>query len=171
MCGKCPFFRQGDRRRPKHKPVPQAQTGRHAFIVMPTIIGIPLHIIIIGMPIAIIAVMRSHIAVIISMVMPAVGIILQTMPSAVISQVIAQHGVGIIIGIIMPLFIIGIGIMVGIVAVGIGICIAVIMIVPLLSACEPWVRLSSGPRLLRSGDRLNRRRWRTVGFLRCRIGM
>jgi len=74
---------------------------------MPTIIGIPLHIIIIGMPIVIIVVMRSHIAFIMSMVMPAVGIILQTMPSAVISQVIAQHGVGIIIGIIMPLFIIG----------------------------------------------------------------
>ncbi|CCG41118.1 hypothetical protein [Magnetospirillum molischianum] len=125
-------------------------SNRHAFIVMPTIIGIPLHIIIIGMPIAIIVVMRSHIAVIMSMVMPAVGIILQTMPSAVISQVIAQQGVGIIIGIIMPLFIIGmvipfiIGIImpfiIGICIVVVGICIAVIMIVPLFSSSGPSVR-------------------------------
>jgi hypothetical protein len=106
---------------------------------MQTIIGMPFIIIIIGMPIAIIAVIRSHIAIIMSMVMPAAGIILQTMPSAVISQVIVQHGVGIIIGIIMPLFIIGIciGIMpfiiIGIMPLfimGIGICMG-ICIMPL----------------------------------------
>jgi len=150
---------------------------------MPTIIGIPLHIIVIGMPIAIIAVMRSHIAFIMSMVMPAVGIILQTMPSAVISQVIAQHGVGIIIGIIMPLFIIGIcmpfimgivmpfiigiimpfiigmvipfiiGICMGIVAVGI--CIAVIMVVPLFPVADPPSALSLTAKMLPCRRRLN----------------
>ncbi|WP_155804457.1 hypothetical protein [Magnetospirillum fulvum] len=166
---------------------------------MPTIIGIPLHIIVIGMPIAIIVVMRSHIAFIMSMVMPAVGIILQTMPSAVISQVIVQHGVGIIIGIIMPLFIIGmvmpfiigivmpfimgmvipfiigiimpfiIGICIGIVAVGI--CIAVIMVVPLLPCGGPSVRPFSSIKMLRCRGALNRSWRRDVGFLRCRVGM
>jgi hypothetical protein len=158
---------------------------------MPTIIGIPLHIIVIGMPIAIIVVMRSHIAFIMSMVMPAVGIILQTMPSAVISQVIAQHGVGIIIGIIMPLFIIGIvmpfimgiimpfiigmvipfiiGICIGIVAVGI--CIAVIMVVPLLPCGGPSVRPFSSITMLRCRVALNRSWRRDAGFLRCRVGM
>lgn len=127
---------------------------------MPTIIGIPLHIIVIGMPIAIIVVMRSHIAFIMSMVMPAVGIILQTMPSAVISQVIAQHGTGIIIGIIIP-FIMGmgmvipfiIGICMGIVAAGI--CIAVIMVVPLFPVADPPSALSLSVKMRPGRKRLN----------------
>jgi len=174
------------------RPCPRPKE-RHAFIIMPTIIGIPLHIIVIGMPIVIIVVMRSHIAFIMSMVMPAVGIILQTMPSAVISQVIAQHGVGIIIGIIMPLFIIGmvmpfiigiiipfimgmvmpfiIGICIGIVLVGI--CIAVIMVVPLCPVADPPSALSlerrcAGP-ALPSTDRGDETSVSSVAAAGCKV--
>jgi len=72
-------------------------------LAVPIIIGMPLQLIIIGIPIAIIIVRRSHIAFIISIVISPTGIILHIMPSPVISTAIAQHGVGIIIGIIaMP---------------------------------------------------------------------
>jgi len=99
---------------------------------MQVIIGMPPHIIIIGMPMFIMAIMRSQAIFIMSMVMPSPGVILQTIPVGVISQVIMQVMVGmpmfmgicIIMGMFigMPMFI---GICMGI---GMGICIAVIMI-------------------------------------------
>jgi hypothetical protein len=99
------------------------------------IIGMPPIIIIIGMPIFIIMHMRSHIAFIMSMVMPAIGIIFIIMPSAVISQVILHMGMFIIMGIGMPMLcimppIIGfiiIGMGIGIISF-MGICIAGIMV-------------------------------------------
>src|SRR5919107_1894402 len=85
----------------------------------------PPHIIIIGMPAAIMAFIRWHISVIISMVMPSVGIMVQTMPLGVISQLMPTIGImpfipimgfmpiiGFIIGIMPP--IIGMGIIIGI---------------------------------------------------------
>lgn len=74
---------------------------------MHIIIGMPPHIIIMGMPQAIIRFMRSQQSFIISMVVPSIGIIVQTMPAGVISQVIMQVGIGImpaIIGIICVMF-------------------------------------------------------------------
>jgi hypothetical protein len=50
--------------------------------------GIPPHIIIIGMPMAIIFIMASQRSFIMSMLMPSMGIILQIMPSLPISMVI-----------------------------------------------------------------------------------
>lgn len=113
---------------------------------MQHIIGMPPHMTIMGMPIFIIAIIRSQHIFIMSMVMPpSMGIILQTIPSAVISQVIMHMGIigmpimGIvgmvppmpIIGIIPPIPIMGIPIM-GIMPIGmvgfIGICMAGIMI-------------------------------------------
>jgi hypothetical protein len=119
-------------------------------IGMHIIIGMPLQLIIIGMPMPIMLIMRVQHSFIMSMDMPAMGFMVQTMPSAVISQVMVQPITGIIIGImlfIMPFImpmppiigicIIGImfmGIMPGIwFIIGIiwaaGICMAVIMIV------------------------------------------
>jgi hypothetical protein len=78
---------------------------------MQHIIGIPQHIIIIGIPIAMHFIMLSQHPFIISMVMPSIGVILHIMPSLVISMVILHIiggfiiGMGIIIGIIfgMPI--------------------------------------------------------------------
>lgn len=104
---------------------------------MQHIIGMPPHIIIIGMPAAIIAAILSQHIFIMSMVMPpSIGIILQTMPASVISIVILHIGIiigGIIIGMPIPPPIIGIIIFIGmgIIPIGIwpiGICIAGIMI-------------------------------------------
>jgi hypothetical protein len=66
--------------------------------------GIPPHIIIIGMPIDIILFIMSQRAVIISIEAASIGIILQTMPSFCISQVIFAI-IGIIIGMGMPFII------------------------------------------------------------------
>jgi hypothetical protein len=83
---------------------------------MHIIIGIPLHIIIIGAPMAIIELMASQRSVMRDIIEGSVGIIFMTMPSLVISHDIL-HAIGIIapiiIGIIMPMpgimpFIIGI---------------------------------------------------------------
>jgi hypothetical protein len=71
---------------------------------MHIIIGIPAQLIIAGMPIAIIAFMALQRSVIICIDEASIGIIRQTMPSFVISQVIRHmSGIAIIIGIIgMP---------------------------------------------------------------------
>ena len=71
------------------------------------IIIMPPQAIMQGMPMAIIAIMRSQASVNAGMVMPPTGIILHIMPSAVISQVMVAIIIGIIIcciicGIIMP---------------------------------------------------------------------
>ncbi len=105
------------------------------------IIIMPPQAIMQGMPMAIMAIMRSQASVNAGMAMPPIGIILQTMPSAVISQVMLAIIIGIIIicGIIMlgimPGIILGIimfGIMPGIIICGImlgiiGIAVAVFM--------------------------------------------
>jgi len=53
---------------------------------MHIIIGIPPHTIIIGTPIAIMAFMALHRSAIVPMPEPSMGVILQTMPSFVISK-------------------------------------------------------------------------------------
>ena len=63
--------------------------------------GMPLHIIIIGAPIAIMEFMASQHSFIIAMSVPSIGIILQTMPSLPISQVIRQVIIRAIMGIII----------------------------------------------------------------------
>lgn len=55
---------------------------------MHIIIGIPGHIIIAGIPIAMVKFMRSQQSFIISIAMPSIGFIVQTIPSGVISQLI-----------------------------------------------------------------------------------
>lgn len=105
-------------------------------------------IIIMGIPMPIMAIMRSQHIFIISMVMPAIGVIFIIMPSLVISQVMCAIGMFIIfiIGIMPPIMgiippIIGIGICmgIGICIIGIisfmGICIAGIMVVILATGC------------------------------------
>jgi hypothetical protein len=75
---------------------------------MHIIIGIFEHIIIAGIPIDIAAFMRSQQSFIMSMAMPSIGFMVQTMPSAVISQVMVHIIIGIGIGIpIMPFIIMG----------------------------------------------------------------
>jgi len=80
------------------------------FVIAHIIIGMPpQHIIIIGIPAVIMAIMRSQHCVNISIVMPAIGFISQVMPSGVIVQVICAIIIGIIPFIIgIMLFIIGI---------------------------------------------------------------
>jgi hypothetical protein len=74
---------------------------------MHIIIGIPPHDIIAGMPIAIIAFIALQRSVIMSMPDASIGMILQSIPSFVISQVIRHiAGIDIIIGIICMPFII-----------------------------------------------------------------
>ena len=67
------------------------------IVGMPIIIGIPPHIIMQGMPAAIIRVMASQRSFIMSIDMPSAGIILQTMPSFPISKdirhIIAAPGI------------------------------------------------------------------------------
>ena len=104
---------------------------------MHIIIGMPPHIIIIGMPQAIICVIRSQQSFIISMVMPSIGIIVQTIPRGVISQVIRPIGImpaiiGIMFGIIPFIMLAIIGIMFCI----IGICMAGIICVFLSNSRE-----------------------------------
>ncbi len=77
---------------------------------MHIIIGMPPHIIIIGIPIAIIAFIASQRSVMRAIIDGSIGIIFMTMPSFVISQdirhvigIIPPLIIGIIIGIIMPL--------------------------------------------------------------------
>jgi hypothetical protein len=68
---------------------------------MQHIIGMPPHIIIMGMPADIIMVIRSQQAFIISIVMPSHGVMRQIMPVGVISQVMRHVIIGIIMGIII----------------------------------------------------------------------
>jgi len=75
---------------------------------MPIIMGMPLQLIIMGMPMPIIFIISSQQLLNISMFIPSGQVILQVMPSAVISQLILAI-MGIIIGII-PDCIIPIGI-------------------------------------------------------------
>lgn len=100
----------------------------------------PPHDIIMGMPMFIMAVMRSQQSFIISIDMPSIGIISQTMPVGVILQVMVHIIMGMPIGIIPPIICIGImpfiiGICIGIIPpiigigimlfiIGIGICMA-----------------------------------------------
>jgi len=82
------------------------------------IIIMPPQAIMQGMPMFIMAIMRSQASVKAGIAMPPIGIILQTMPSAVISQVMLAIIIGIIICGIMPGIIPGIiicGIMPGII--------------------------------------------------------
>ena len=106
---------------------------------MHIMVGIPPHIIMAGMPMAIMPLIISQQPFIISICAGSIGIILQTMPSLVISMVIRHimgrmpiimgMGIGIMPGIglipfimepIMPGIIIGMGIVIGM-AMGIGI--------------------------------------------------
>jgi hypothetical protein len=89
-----------------------------AIIGMPIIMGMFPHIIIMGMPMAIIFIMASQRSLSMSMLMPSMGIILQTMPSLPISMLM-RTGMGIIIDM-------GMGIVIGI-CIGIGIGIGIIM--------------------------------------------
>jgi hypothetical protein len=82
------------------------------IIGIPIIIGMPPHIIITGMPIAIMLIMRLQQSMNMSFDMPSMGIIRQFMPSGVMSQLMRHIiGAGImpIIGIMPPIigFIIG----------------------------------------------------------------
>lgn len=76
---------------------------------MHIIIGMPPHIIVIGIPAFIMAIMRSQAIFIISADMPSIGFISQVMPVSVMVQVMLHIIIGIIMG-IMP-FIMFIGIM------------------------------------------------------------
>ncbi len=130
---------------------------------MHIIMGMPPHIIIIGMPFFIMFIMPSHMLVNISIDMPFIGFISQVMPVLVMVQVIMLMAIGIIppiigmgIGIILPImpfiigfimlpiigimpFIIGfimlpiIGIMLFIIGFIIGICMAAFILVIPLS--------------------------------------
>src|ERR1700694_1117922 len=75
---------------------------------MQHIIGMPGHIIMQGMPMFIMAIMRSQQSLIMSIDMPSIGFMVQTIPAGVISHVLWH----IIIGLDMPIMppIIGIGI-------------------------------------------------------------
>ena len=85
-----------------------------------------------GMPMPCICIMRPHISLKASMLMPSGGIILHIMPSLVISQVIFIIGMGIIImpgmpiGDIIPGIMPIIGIIPGIPIVGIGFALIVV---------------------------------------------
>ncbi|WP_206365339.1 hypothetical protein [Siculibacillus lacustris] len=102
----------------------ECEADRDQAVRVAIIIGIEPQLIIIGIPAAHIAFMRSAQAMNISIDMPSIGPIVMVMPSAVVSQVILAiiTGIGImppIIGIIMP-GIIMLGIMPGIIGIGIG---------------------------------------------------
>jgi hypothetical protein len=91
------------------------------------------HIIIMGIPDFVMLIMRLQHSMNISLGMPSIGIISQTMPVSVISQV-KRHIIGIIIiGIIIGMLFImpGIGIIIGfimpVIMVGIGIAAALVM--------------------------------------------
>jgi hypothetical protein len=70
---------------------------------MHIIIGMPPHIIMTGVPAAIIDIMRWQQAVNISIDMPAMGVISHIMPLSVILHVIVTIGIGIGIGIMPPI--------------------------------------------------------------------
>jgi hypothetical protein len=96
---------------------------------MHSIIGIPPHIMTIGMPHAIILFIWSQQSFTMSMVMPSIGIIVQTMPRGVISQVILQVGICImpaIIGIMLAIIGIIFGIMLAIIGIMFGIMLVII---------------------------------------------
>jgi hypothetical protein len=117
---------------------------------MQHIIGMPGHIIMLGMPMFIMAIMRSQQSLITSIDMPSIGFMVQTIPAGVISHVIWHIIIGIdmpimppIIGIGMPIMfpIIGIipGIIPGIIGIMLpiwftGICMAGIIFLAVLSA-------------------------------------
>lgn len=96
----------------------------------------PPHIIIIGMPLPIIVIMRLQHSMNMSLDMSSIGVISQTMPSAVILQVI----LAIIIGIIMP----PIGIMLPIMGIimpfmGMPLIIGFIIGIPLIIGIMPFI--------------------------------
>ncbi|MBX3205210.1 MAG: hypothetical protein KF764_09080 [Labilithrix sp.] len=112
---------------------------------MHIIIGMPPHIIIIGAPMAIIAVMASQRSFMRGIIDASIGVIFIIMPSFVISQdilhiigIMPPPIIGIIMGIIMP-FIIGMfmGIIMGIMPPCIGIppCIGMPVIPPCIGIC------------------------------------
>jgi hypothetical protein len=68
---------------------------------MPHIIMLP-HIIIIGIPIFIMPFIMSQACIIMSLFMPPIGIMVQTILSPIISQVMAHIIIGIIMGIMPP---------------------------------------------------------------------
>jgi hypothetical protein len=135
---------------------------------MHTIVGMPLQHIIMGMPIPIMVVMRVQHSCIISMVMPGMGAMVQTMPSLVISQVMVQVITGIIIGIMPPIMgMVPIG-MVPIPIIGMaaaGICIAVIMILSPLGV-SPGLASSDGGSVAPTPHPLNRRQRPLCAFIR-----
>jgi hypothetical protein len=109
-------------------------------------VGMPPHIIIIGMPVSIIDIMRLHISAHISSVMPCPGIISIIMPFAMgfIVQVIIIMGIMPIVGImpmpgIIPIPDIMFGLIIGIIPI-IGICIAALLIMaPRKIVRSAWV--------------------------------
>jgi hypothetical protein len=128
--------------------------------MVPIIMGIPLHIIITGIPIASMEFMASQASFIISMLPPSMGIILQTIPSFPISKDIRQVSMRVIMGIIIgpmpipmpPIIGMGIGICIGIpigpldipiipigiwgICICIGICIG--MPIPIIGIWDMW---------------------------------
>jgi hypothetical protein len=97
---------------------------------IPIIIGMPLQLIIIGMPIAIIAFMALQRSAMPSMPPPSMGIIRHVIPSFVISKVI-RHIIGIAMGIIP------IGIMPGIIPFIMGMPPIIPGIIPLIMPGMP----------------------------------
>ncbi len=154
---------------------------------MHIIIGMPPHIIITGMPAAIIDIMRWQQAVNISIDIPAIGIISHIMPLSVILQVIVIIGIGIgimppIIGIIPFIIPAGIippgimppGIMPPIIGIGIMAIIGIVSVAILLSAAfifrsigsVPRAGISHGEMMWLSACRRNHSRAGDVAFLR-----
>lgn len=78
---------------------------------MQHIIGMPGHIIMAGMPMLIMDIMRSQNSFIMSIAMPSIGFMVQTIPAGVISHVIWHIISGMGIGIMPPIIGIGIPIM------------------------------------------------------------
>ncbi|SCM75997.1 conserved membrane hypothetical protein [uncultured Pleomorphomonas sp.] len=72
-------------------------------IIVPHIIGMPPHIIIMGMPPCIMAIMRLQQSMNMSMLASSIGIISHVMPVLVILQVILAIMTGIICGIMPPI--------------------------------------------------------------------
>jgi hypothetical protein len=116
---------------------------------MHIIIGMPPHIIIIGAPMAIIAVMASQRSFMRGIIDASIGVIFIIIPSLVISQdilhiigIMPPPIMGIIIGIIMP-FIIGMGIMlpfiIGIMPFIIGMFMGIGIMPPFIMGIMPFI--------------------------------
>ena len=120
------------------------------------IIIIPPHIITQGMPMPIMSIIRSHISLQASMLMPSAGIILHIMPSLVISQVIFIMGIGMGI-IIMP------GMPIGDIMPGIGI-MPIMGIIPGIGIIPGMLIAGIGFALISISSRVGLPLWPTVAL-------